>query len=198
MKIIHSMLLATTCALSSVPVAHATTDALEPLLGEIKWVAFNFAPRGWASCDGQLLSISQNTALFSLLGTIYGGDGRTTFALPDARGRALLHEGNGPGVTLKLLGARGGSELATLSVNQLPAHSHTMNASSARADSAYPHSAVVADTGRKSTYSSAPADVAMHSNSLTTAGGTSGHNNMAPNVTLNCIIATVGIYPSRN
>ena len=100
----------------------------EPFIGEIRIFGFNFAPRGWALCDGQLLPISQNSALFSLLGTIYGGDGRTTFALPDLRGRAALHEGTGPGLSPRQLGQRSGSETNTLTVNQLPPHTHQARA----------------------------------------------------------------------
>ena len=98
----------------------------EPFLAEIRIVAFNFAPRGWATCDGQLLPISQNQALFSLVGTMYGGDGRTTFGVPDLRGRVPIHRGTGPGLTPRTQGQSGGSETNVLNVNQLPAHSHTI------------------------------------------------------------------------
>ena len=107
---------------------------VEPFIGEISMVAFTFAPRGWAFCDGQLLAISQNTALFSLIGTTYGGDGRTTFALPDLRGRVPLHMGNGPGLTSRPEGQKGGSETVTLTVSQMPAHNHQANASSTTSD----------------------------------------------------------------
>ena len=96
----------------------------EPFLAEIRPFAFNFSPRGWASCDGQILPINQNQSLYSLLGTTYGGDGRTTFALPDARGRSIVHEGNGPGLTSRILGSRYGTETETLNTTQIPSHSH--------------------------------------------------------------------------
>jgi microcystin-dependent protein len=108
--------------------ADATAASADPLLGSIAWVPYNFAPRGWATCDGQLLPISSNTALFSLIGTIYGGDGRTTFALPDARGRTFIHAGTGPGLTPRTLGDISGTESETLTVQQMPVHDHSITA----------------------------------------------------------------------
>ena len=116
----------------------------EPYVGEIRMFAGNFAPRGWAFCDGQLLAVSQNDALFSLLGTIYGGDGRTTFGLPDVRGRVPVHQGTGPGLSQRRLGSKGGSEDVTLTSNQLASHSHDFNANTALADSEMPTGRVVA------------------------------------------------------
>jgi len=110
----------------------------EPFVGEIRMFAGNFAPRGWAFCDGQLLAVSQNDALFSLLGTIYGGDGRTTFGLPDMRGRTPLHAGQGPGLSNRRLGAKAGAENVTLTVNQLPSHRHDWQATTALASSQSP------------------------------------------------------------
>src|SRR3712207_3315813 len=110
----------------------------EPFIGEIRMVGFNFAPRGWATCDGQLLSIAQNTALFSLLGTTYGGNGQTTFALPDLRGRAALHQGQGPGLTNRVIGEASGTETVTLTTNQMPSHSHGVNANSGEAGTKSP------------------------------------------------------------
>ena len=110
----------------------------EPFTGEIRMFAGNFAPRGWAFCDAQLLSVSQNNALFSLFGTIYGGDGRTTFGLPDMRGRIPLHQGQGPGLSNRRLGSKGGSEKVTLTTNQLASHAHDMNANTAAADTSAP------------------------------------------------------------
>jgi microcystin-dependent protein len=105
---------------------YPSRSAVEPFIAEIMMFAGNFAPRGWALCDGQLLSVSSNAALFSLLGTTYGGDGRTTFALPDLRGRTAIHPGSGPGLSTRRLGERGGSETTTLSISQMPAHNHTI------------------------------------------------------------------------
>lgn len=125
----------------------STAVAQEPFLGEIRWVPYNFAPRGWAFCDGQLLSISENTALFALIGTTFGGDGRTTFALPDLRGRVALHAGSGPGLTPRQLGQVGGQEQVTLTPGQMPAHSHPLNASSGAASEGSPAGNVLAATG---------------------------------------------------
>jgi len=109
-----------------IAVMPGTARAQEPFLGEIRWVGFNFAPRGWATCDGQIMSIAQNTALFSLLGTTYGGNGQTTFALPDMRGRAPVHPGQGPGLSPRDLGEVGGTETVTLTLSEMPLHSHTL------------------------------------------------------------------------
>lgn len=111
-------------ALTGIYPSRDGSNSSDPWIGEIKWVPYNFAPGGWAFCDGQLLPISGNGALFSLLGTTYGGDGRTTFALPDARGRSMVHDGNGPGLTNRILGTKYGTETETLSTTQIPSHSH--------------------------------------------------------------------------
>ena len=116
----------------------------EPFVGEIRMFAGNFAPQGWAFCDGQLLSVNQNDALFSLLGTIYGGDGRTTFGLPDLRGRLPMHAGTGPGLSPQRMGSMGGQENVTLTVNEMPAHSHSANAQSVTANSNDPHGRMLA------------------------------------------------------
>ncbi|QBG37193.1 phage tail protein [Litorilituus sediminis] len=176
----------------------ATTDALSPMLGEMKWVAFNFAPRGWAKCEGQLLAVSQNSALFSLLGTIYGGDGRTTFALPDMRGRIMVHAGNGPGLTPRRLGEKSGEESHTLSTATMPNHSHTVMATSNAANSTAPDSAVVASQRRSKYFTTNTSNVNMDSTAISNTGGSQPHNNMAPTNTLTCIIALQGVYPSRN
>lgn len=169
----------------------------EPYIGEVSWFAGNFAPRGWAFCNGQLLSISENTALFSLLGTTYGGDGRTTFALPDARGRAFIHAGTGPGLSSRALGSRAGTQQESLTVSQMPAHTHTSRANSGAASSANPEENVLANSGRANLYSGS-ANVNMNTNAITSTGGSQPHNNMQPFLTLNCIIALQGIFPSRN
>ena len=127
----------------------------DPFIGEIKMFAGNFAPRGWALCDGQLLAVSQNDALFSLFGTIYGGDGRTTFGLPDLRGRIPIHAGSGPGLSPRRLGAKGGAENVTLTTAQLPAHKHDIFASSAGASAGNPLNNVSANTAPTNVYSTA-------------------------------------------
>ena len=171
--------------------------AQEPFLGEIRFFAGNYAPRGWAFCDGQLLPVSQYSALFSILGTTYGGDGRTTFALPDMRGRSPLHSGSGagPGLSPHRLGDKSGSETNTLNVNQLPSHNHTLNGSSASATSNVPTSRVVASAN---IYSSDAPNTTMDAASIGQTGGSQPVNNMQPYLGLSCIIALQGIFPSRN
>ena len=153
-----------------------------PFIGEIKMVASNFAPRGWAFCDGQLLPIAQNTALFSILGTTYGGDGRTTFALPDLRGRLAMHAGTGPGLTSRRLGAKGGVEIVTLTTNEIPAHNHTVACVSANGNQAAPagnlpgaEAAPAADI-----WSNAAADGTMKPTMITNTGGGQAHDNTQP------------------
>ena len=180
----------------------------EPFLGQIILFAGNFPPRGWAFCDGQLLPIAQNTALFSLLGTIYGGDGRTTFALPDLRGRAPIHAGHGPGLTNYSLGQRGGVENVVLSAQQLPAHGHiattTTKAQSGGGDSASPKDAVWAQDGTVGAqpYSTSAPNSTMRSDavevSVQNTGGSQGHENRQPYLTINYIIALTGLFPSRS
>lgn len=171
--------------------------AEEPFLGEVRWFAGNFAPRGWAKCDGQLLPISSNTALFSLLGTMYGGDGRTTFGLPAMRGRDMVHVGNGPGLTPKNMGQRSGEERVTLNSTQLPAHSHGLRADDTGADSVLPDDRVLSKAGRLRVYNASP-DSDMAASSLAATGGSQSHNNMQPYIPLTCIIALQGVYPSRS
>lgn len=169
----------------------------EPFVGEIRMFAGNFAPRGWAFCDGQLLAVSQNDALFSLLGTIYGGDGRTTFGLPDLRGRLPIHAGQGPGLSERRLGARGGAESVTLSANQLPAHSHPLQASADAATGPNADGEVLAEIGSDRSYRDVP-DTALSSDALTAVGGSRSHTNLMPFLCVHFIVALVGIYPSRN
>ncbi len=168
----------------------------EPFVGEIRMFAGNFAPRAWAFCDGQLLAISQNDALFSLLGTVYGGDGRTTFGLPDMRGRLSVHAGTGPGLSSRRLGAKSGVEKVTLTVNQLPSHTHAYQGSTNAGNSNTPAGNVLA--GRAdATYIETPASASMSSNSVTNVGGSQSHTNLMPYLCVNYIIALVGLYPSR-
>jgi len=172
----------------------------EPFVGEIKMFAGNFAPRGFAYCDGQLLAVSQNDALFSLLGTIYGGDGRTTFGLPDLRGRVPIHQGTGPGLSPRQLGAKGGTESETLTVSQLPSHTHALSASSGPASSREPEGNVPASSTGVSLYGNAGgAPQQLSSQSLgSAAGGSQSHTNVMPFQCIHYIIALVGIYPSRS
>ena len=176
----------------------------EPFVGEIRMFAGNFAPRSWAFCDGQLLAVSQNDALFSLLGTIYGGDGRTTFGLPDCRGRVPIHAGSGPGLSNRRLGARAGSENESITASQLPNHHHggTLQATNAQATTANPHQNMLAKATGGSAYHTGrgrgQGPVVMNSNALANSGGSQGHTNMAPTLCLNFIVALFGIYPSRN
>jgi microcystin-dependent protein len=173
---------------------------MDPFLGEIRMFAGTFAPRGWAFCDGQLLAVSQNDALFSLFGTIYGGDGRTTFALPDLRGRVPVHPGTGPGLTNRRIGERGGSEQTTLASSQLAAHTHAMNASTSAASNAVgPEGSVSGATDPALLYGDPGAGlVAMDASAVSDAGGGQPHDNMAPALAIRFIVALVGIYPSRS
>jgi len=170
----------------------------EPFVGEIRMFAGNFAPRGWALCDGQLLAVSQNDALFSLLGTIYGGDGRTTFGLPDLRGRIPIHAGSGPGLSQRRLGAKGGSEKETLTVNQLPSHSHPPQFSTASSIENNPENEVVGNSPTVRIFRPAETDQNMKSEAITSIGGSRSHSNLMPFLCINYIIALFGIYPSRH
>ena len=172
----------------------------EPFVGEIRMFAGNFAPRGWAFCDGQLLAVSQNDALFSLLGTIYGGDGQTTFGLPDMRGRIPVHAGSGPGPGLspRTLGAKGGAENVTLTVNQLPSHNHgSFRASGDPAASVDPVGKVLGVPTSTDLYADDLSPVNMSPNAITSKGGSQSHTNVMPFLCIHFIIALVGIYPSR-
>ena len=169
----------------------------EPFIGEIKLFAGNFAPRGWALCDGQLLPISSNSALFSILGTTYGGDGRTTFALPELRGRVPVHPGTGPGLSNYRLGQKSGAETNTLTANNMPAHSHNINqASAAEGDSNVPAGNLLARTDARSYTSTGPA--VATGGATDNAGGGQAVNNIQPYQAVNYIIALNGIYPSRS
>lgn len=168
----------------------------EPFIAEIRIFAGNFAPRSWAFCNGQLLPIAQNTALFSLIGTTYGGDGRTTTALPNLQGRAPMHNGRGPGLTSRRLGERGGVETVTLSEAQMPNHDHALRASSEDGDSLNPGSQVI---GAGNAMFAPSANLgAMENAALPAAGSGQSHNNLQPLLTLNFIIALQGVYPSRS
>jgi len=163
-----------------------------PFLAEIRIVGFTFAPRGWALCDGQILPINQNQALYSLLGTTYGGDGRTTFALPDMRGRTPIHVASG-----HPLGQRSGNETDTLTTNELPQHTHSLQASSNNANSNDPSGNLWGAQDRGTKFGS-QINATMNSASLSRVGGSQAHNNMQPFLTLNFAIALQGLFPSRN
>lgn len=168
----------------------------EPFVGEIRMFAGNFAPRGWAFCDGQLLAVSQNDALFSLLGTIYGGDGRTTFGLPDLRGRIPLHAGHGPGLSERRLGSKAGAEQVTVTVNQLPSHTHPWQASTDLASSRDTAGAVLAQSV-PDIYTSRRAEIPLNASTVGNTGGSRSHTNVMPFLCVHFIIALFGIYPSR-
>ena len=174
----------------------------QPFVGEIVCFPFNFAPKGWAMAQGQLLSISQNTALFSLLGTNYGGDGKSTFALPDLRGRSAINAGQGPGLTPSAVGDTGGSESVTLTAANLPTHTHTFAPPAATGagtlvSPANAVPAVVAGTNLYTTPASA-GTAAMASGLTSVAGSSVAVNNMQPYLSLNCAIALQGVFPPRN
>ena len=169
----------------------------EPFVGEIRMFAGNFAPRGWAFCDGQLLAVSQNDALFSLFGTIYGGDGRTTFGLPDMRGRIPLHAGTGPGLSPRRLGAKGGAEKVPLTVNQLSSHSHTASGRDDTNTNAAPQDRTVGHPVKNVYRNSSTLNAPMSNQSLTQVGGSRDHTNLMPFLCVNFIVALFGIYPSR-
>ncbi|MFO0747719.1 MAG: tail fiber protein [Myxococcota bacterium] len=169
----------------------------EPFLGQIIMCGFNFAPRGYATCDGQLLSIAQNSALFSLIGTYFGGDGIETFALPDLRGRGPVHAGQGPGLSAYVQGEVSGTERVTLLGNHLPTHNHTVAASAAAATDIRPGpSAVLA--GQAGYSAEGVVNTTLATNALTSQGTNQPHNNMQPYTVINFAIALEGIYPSRN
>jgi microcystin-dependent protein len=169
----------------------------DPFVAEIRIFPFNFAPKGWAWCNGQLLPISQNTALFSLLGTTYGGNGKSNFALPDLQGRAPMHPGQGPGLSLHDLGETGGSETVTLLQSEIPAHSHGVVASQADANEPGPGGQQLA-TGIGVNYYAAPGALTqMAVQALAPAGGSQPHNNMQPYLTCYFNIALQGVFPPR-
>ena len=172
---------------------------MEPFVGQIQAFGFSFAPRGWALCDGQLLSVSTNDALFSLLGTIYGGDGRNTFGLPDLRGRVPMHWGSGPGLSTYRIGEKGGLEEVSLTLNQLPSHNHTFNVvAEAPSGATKPSGAVLANPSTETYSSHATPDAVLKSSAVGQNGGSLPHKNIQPSLAISWCIALVGIYPSRS
>ncbi len=169
----------------------------DPFVAEIRIFPFNFAPKGWASCNGQLLPISQNTALFSLLGTVYGGDGKSTFALPNLQGAAPMHPGQGPGLSLHDLGESGGSDYVTLLGSEIPAHPHSLQASQADGTDTAPAGQLVATGIGVGMYAAPAATSPLNTSALAPAGSSQPHNNLQPYLTFNFCIALQGIFPPR-
>lgn len=167
----------------------------EPFIAEIRIFAGNFAPRGWAFCNGQLLPIAQNTALFSLIGTTYGGDGRTTTALPNLQGRAPMHPGRGPGLTSRRLGEVGGSETEILTEAQMPNHTHMVSSGLADGEDNDPQNQFLSGSGM---YAATGNSTPMDSETLLNTGGSQLHNNLQPFLSMYFIIALTGLFPSRS
>lgn len=172
----------------------------DPFVAEIRMFPFNFPPRGWAWCDGQIMPISQNTALFSLIGTFYGGDGKSTFALPNLQGSAALHQGQGPGLNERFIGEQSGSEFVTLIVTEMPSHAHVVNAKAA-GGTASPAGFVWGTSNAAKVaanfYAPAGGPVNMNQSALSVSGGGQPHNNLMPYLTLNYCIALQGVFPPR-
>jgi microcystin-dependent protein len=169
----------------------------DPFVAEIRIFPFNFAPKGWAFCDGQLLPLSQNTALFSLLGTTYGGNGKSNFALPNMQGNAPMHPGQGPGLSLHDLGELGGSETVTLLQSEIPAHTHTVNASLSNGIDRLATNELFATGVGIGMYAAPGALTQLSPSTATPAGGGQPHNNMMPYLTLSFCIALQGVFPPR-
>ncbi|HSU35910.1 MAG TPA: tail fiber protein [Propionibacteriaceae bacterium] len=169
----------------------------EPFIGEIRLFPYDFAPRGWAFCHGQLLSIVQNTSLFALLGTTYGGDGRITFALPDLRGRVAVSSGQGPGLSAYELGGVGGAESVTLTEAELPTHTHQVSVNGRASSSSKPGNHYLGRASSGTAYAST-ANGTLNPDAVVPAGGGEPHENRPPHLTLNYCIALAGIFPSRD
>jgi microcystin-dependent protein len=169
-----------------------------PFIGEVKIVAFNFAPKGWALSNGQILAINQNAALFSLLGTTYGGNGTTTFALPNLQSRVPIHFGQGPGRSAFSQGQMGGEENHTLFSTEMAPHTHTLNGSSNLGSQSTPTNAILGATGDPLYRGSASQFAQLNGGTIGNSGGNQPHTNLQPYLVLNFVIALVGIFPSRN
>lgn len=172
--------------------------AEDPFIGEVMCGGWNFCPDGWLDCNGQLISIAENTALYSLIGTTYGGDGQYTFALPNIQGRTMVHQGTGSGLTTRTLGQTGGAETVTLTTNQLPSHSHSVVAHSGAEKSASPTGKIPGTTAAATpVYSSTTPNSTLASGVVGTAGSSHPHNNLQPYLVMKCCIALQGIFPSQ-
>ncbi|MEX0781293.1 MAG: tail fiber protein [Dehalococcoidia bacterium] len=171
----------------------------DPFVAEIRMFGFNFAPTGWALCDGQILPISQNTALFSLLGTVYGGDGKSTFALPNLQGSVPLHPGQGPGLSLRDLGEQSGVDFVTLLESEIPGHAHSLSASNQPGEDPTPQDRALARSVGAQIYQTTINQdiVQLAPTALAVAGASLPHNNMMPYLTLNFCIALQGVFPPR-
>jgi len=171
---------------------------MDPFVAEIRIFPFNFAPRGWAMCNGQVLSISQNTALFSLLGTTYGGNGTSNFALPNLHGSAPIHAGQGPGLSLRDLGETGGSTTVTVLATEMPAHTHAAKAYATSGNDYGPGGDVWAEDAGGADEYAPTANASLNAGALSPVGGNQAHNNLQPYLTLNFCIALQGVYPPRS
>lgn len=170
----------------------------QPFIGEVKMFGGNFAILGYAFCNGQLMSIAQNDALFALIGTTYGGDGQTTFGLPDLRGRIPLHQGQGPGLTNRIIGESSGTETVTITTQQMAGHNHTVIANSNGGSSPNPQNNIVAGATQGNPYNQTAVDSQMGNQGIGPTGGSQPHDNMQPYLCISFIIALEGIFPPRN
>jgi microcystin-dependent protein len=168
-----------------------------PYIGNIILFGGTFAPVGWLFCQGQLLPISQYDTLFALIGTTYGGDGQTTFAVPDLRSRVPIHQGQGPGLSNYIMGQAAGTETVTVTPNQMPIHTHSVQVSSSPANTGVPSGTVTLGVAAADMYIAEAADVSMHPQSISSVGGSQPHDNIQPYLALNYIIATEGIFPPQ-
>lgn len=201
--IFYSTVLAITLSTTSFLLPNRAEAGADPLLGELMIVGFNFCPRGWIAAEGQILSINTNQSLYSLYGTTFGGDGRTSFAMPDLRGRVVIGEGSGPGLPIATLGARTGATTATMTETTMPSHNHVVNANNLDGDKAGPGGKLLAaaptgGTGNETIYSTAPADRQMAEEMITSSGGGRSFPITDPKLGLLHCISTGGTFPSRN
>jgi len=186
-------------AIAAFAATAGSAHADQPYVGEVRLLAFNFCPVGWLPADGSLLSIAENDVLFSLYGTTFGGDGESTFALPDLRGRVPIATGTGPGLSTRLLGEQAGSEQVTLTTQQLPAHTHAAGASSQSANATNPGGKLLAAKSRTATYrTGSAANTPGAADAIAVAGGSQPHENMPPFTTLSWCVSLFGVYPNQN